>query len=96
MPRSLLTNPVLDFVIIETDGTFRLVLGKEHSGLSGGRASVFAAGQIRFNRDGVVTEVTNGSGHYLPSDANLNRAVQFMYDRNILSMRRRVSVVVIK
>ncbi|WP_295433346.1 DUF4157 domain-containing protein [uncultured Thiodictyon sp.] len=83
MPASL--PRALDFVIIETEGTFRLVLGQEHTGLSGGRASVFAAGTLRFNKQGVITEISNNSGHYRPSSANLDRAVQFMYDRGILS-----------
>jgi hypothetical protein len=96
MPASLMSAPVLDFVIIETNGTFQLVLGLEHSGLSGGRASVFAAGRIRFNRQGIVTEVDNISGHYLPSAENLDRAVKFMYDRNILSPQRPVKVTYVK
>jgi hypothetical protein len=79
---------VLDFVIIETDGTFRLVLGLDHTGLSGGRASVFAAGRLKFNEQGIVTEIDDLSGHYRPSKANLDRAVQFMYDRAIFSSQR--------
>jgi hypothetical protein len=92
MPASLLNPPVLDFVILETDGTFSLVLGFEHTGLSGGRASVYGAGRIRFNKQGIVTEIDNQSGHYRPSSANLDRAVQFMYDRQILSPQRPVKV----
>jgi hypothetical protein len=88
LPKSLLDLQALDFVIIETDGTFQLVLGLEHTGLSGGRASVFAAGRLRFNKQGIVTYIDNLSGHYLPSRANLDRAVKFMYERNILSTQR--------
>ena len=94
MPRSVMNprgvpspSPIaaLDFVIIETKGTYKLMLGRHHSGLSGGRASVFAAGEIRFNDKGIVVELANASGHYLPSPGNLDRAVKFMYDRGLLS-----------
>ena len=92
MPASF--NPrVLDFVIVQLPGGGEhLILGREHSGLSTGRTSVFAAGSLVFDRNGVVIEINNGSGHYLPSRANLDRAFRFMMDRNILSPQREVAV----
>jgi hypothetical protein len=93
MPASLRTPPTLDFVIIERHGTFRLVLGREHSGLSRGRAYVFGAGVIRFDRDGIVTEMTRRSGHYQPSFENLMRSYRLMIERGILSRTRPVNVL---
>ncbi|HEV7377351.1 MAG TPA: DUF4157 domain-containing protein [Pyrinomonadaceae bacterium] len=93
MPASLRTPPSLDFVIIERRGTFRLVLGREHSGLSNGRAYVYGAGEIRFDRDGIVTQMTRRSGHYQPSFENLRRSYRLMMDRGILSPMRSVDIL---
>jgi hypothetical protein len=76
---------VLDFVIIAENGTFRLVLGSEHSGLTHGRAWVFGAGRLIFDRSGNAIAIDNQSGHYLPTRENLLRSVDFMRDHNVLS-----------
>ena len=82
----------VDFVIIEKNGVYKLILGRAHSGLSGGRPSVFAAGELKFDRYGIVTGITNGSGHYLPGKDNLNRAFVFLRSHGMLIPQRPVSV----
>lgn len=98
-PQEMAANPdkkwasrPIDFVIIEKDGTYKMVLGQEHSGLSGGRASVFGAGELFVDKQGYVFKITNRSGHYLPSAENLNRAVKLMYERKILHLGRDVEL----
>lgn len=85
LPAALGRPPIIDFVIIESAGTYRLVLGREHTGLSRGRAFVFAAGEFVLDRSGVVRMVRRRSGHYRPSEENLQRAVEFLYSRGTLS-----------
>ena len=53
----------LDFVITK-DGS--LVVGKGHSVLSNGENVAFA-GQLKFNGNGELVEITNQSGHYKPA-----------------------------
>src|SRR5205085_1044238 len=87
MPKSLLktpTNGAIDFVIFQKGGSFQLVLGWEHTGLSDGRAFVFGAGRLIVNKSGFVISIDPMSGHYLPSEANLRRAAQFLIDKGIL------------
>ncbi len=74
----------IDFVILENNGTYKMVLGTEHTGLSGGRTSVFGAGEHYVDKQGYVFLITNGSGHYLPSVENFHRALRLMYERGIL------------
>jgi len=82
----------VDFVIIENNGAYKLVLGWAHSGLSGERTSVFAAGELIFDKYGIVETITNGSGHYFPGKDNLNRAFLFLRSRGLLIPTRSVSV----
>jgi hypothetical protein len=88
MPKGLLNlaarEGAIDFVIFEKGGSSQLVLGWEHTGLSGGRASVFGAGRLIIDRRGFVIRVDRKSGHYRPSEANLQRAVKFLIDKGIL------------
>jgi hypothetical protein len=78
----------LDFVIIEAEnGTKRLVLGKNHSGLSGGRGWVYAAGEFQFSATGELIAITRASGHYQPAVRNLERAREFLRDHNMVSPR---------
>jgi hypothetical protein len=87
MPKGLLRPPLngaIDFVIVDNGGTKQLVLGWEHTGLSGGRASVFGAGRLIVNKAGFVIAVDRMSGHYRPTEANLQRAVSFLIDKGIL------------
>ena len=95
LPGSMLNSSriaTLDFVIIVSEGRERIILGRHHSGLSSGRASVFAAGELRFDRNGFVVSISNGSGHYLPSSANLDRAAALLYDRGMLDRSRPVTL----
>jgi hypothetical protein len=55
-------NQILD-VVLTKDG--ELVVGRAHSVLSRGQDVVFA-GQLKFDGNGVVTEISNASGHYMP------------------------------
>ncbi len=79
----------LDFVIIENEagGPARLVLGRNHSGLSGGRPFVYAAGELRFSSTGELIAMTRNSGHYQPALRNAERAREFLRDHNMLSPR---------
>ena len=78
----------LDFVILEAEnGTKRLVLGRNHSGLSGGRGWVYAAGEFQFSATGELIAITRASGHYQPAVRNLERAREFLRDHNMLSPR---------
>jgi hypothetical protein len=87
MPKGLMnppTNGIIDFVIFDKGGSSQLVLGWEHTGLSDGRSSVFGAGRLFVNKDGFVIRVDRKSGHYRPSEANLQRAVRLLIDKGIL------------
>jgi hypothetical protein len=78
----------VNFVIIEGEGgTSRLVLGFEHSGLSGGRPWVFGAGEMELSKTGEIIRITNGSGHYRPAPGNAARVRDFLRERNILGPR---------
>lgn len=85
---------LIDFVILESNGTYRLVLGRNHSGLSGGRAYVHGAGEILVNGDGFVIELINGSGHYLPSEDSLRNAIRLLTERGILSPSRPIKITI--
>jgi hypothetical protein len=74
----------IDFVILRQGGNYRLVLGLEHSGLSRGASSVFGAGQLKVDENGFIIQINRRSGHYMPSEANLRRAAQFLIDKKIL------------
>jgi hypothetical protein len=79
----------LDFVILENErgGPARLILGRNHSGLSGGKPFVYAAGELRFSPTGELLGITRLSGHYRPALHNLERARDFLRDHNMLSPR---------
>ncbi len=78
----------MDFVIIEgRGGTSRMVLGKGHSGLSGGRPWVFGAGEIGLSRTGEVVSVNRLSGHYRPSPGNPERVLEFLRDHGVIGPR---------
>jgi hypothetical protein len=78
----------VDFVTIEGEGgTSRLALGKNHSGLSGGRPWVLGAGEIELGRDGRIISINRASGHYRPSAGNPERVRQFLRDHGILGPR---------
>ena len=79
----------LDFVIVENErgSGLRMILGKNHSGLSGGKPFVFAAGELKFSPTGELVSITRLSGHYRPAVDNLERARQFLRDHNMLSPR---------
>jgi len=77
-------NGRVDFVIFQEGGTYRMILGWDHTGLSDGRAFVFGAGELYVNGQGFVVKITRKSGHYRPSEANLIRSIQFMIDKGLL------------
>ncbi len=78
----------IDFVILEGEGgVHRLILGRHHSGLSGGRPFVFGAGELRLNRSGEIISINRMSGHYQPSPGNLERVAAFLRERGVLSPR---------
>jgi hypothetical protein len=79
----------LDFVIIENEkgGPAKLVVGHYHSGLSGGRPFVYAAGEMKFSSTGELLKMTRLSGHYRPAVENLERAREFLRSRGLLSPR---------
>ena len=79
----------LDFVIVENErgSGLRLIMGRNHSGLSGGKAYVFAAGEFRFSSTGELVAITRMSGHYRPALQNLERAREFLRQHNMLSPR---------
>ncbi|WP_454785229.1 hypothetical protein [Legionella sp. WA2024007413] len=54
-----------------------------HPAFTRGNA-VACAGEITV-KDGKITEITNGSGHYRPGPFCLYRAVKALYDRNVLA-----------
>ena len=49
--------------IVKADG--QILVGRKHSWLSQGE-SVLAAGELKYN-NGKIVEISNASGHYLPS-----------------------------
>jgi hypothetical protein len=79
----------LDFVIVENESGsgLRLIMGRNHSGLSGGKAYVFAAGEFRFAGNGELVAITRLSGHYRPAVRNLERAREFLRQHHMLSPR---------
>jgi hypothetical protein len=52
-----------DFVVMPSG---EIKVGSKHSWLSDGGQDVIAAGEIRIN-NGIVEEITNASGHYVPT-----------------------------
>jgi hypothetical protein len=48
---------------------------------------VYAAGELRFSVSGELIAITRKSGHYRPAEANLERAQEFLRNRNMLSPR---------
>ena len=61
-----------------------MVLGWEHSGLSGGKAAVKGAGSFIVDKAGFIIRVNRKSGHYRPSEANFRRTVALLIDKGIL------------
>jgi hypothetical protein len=74
----------VDFVIVDRGAGLELVFGAEHSGLSGGARSVYGAGQLLFNKEGLITGMNNASGHYRPTAANLERSYQWLVGNGYL------------
>jgi len=75
----------IDFVILQTEGGgIEVILGREHTGLSGEKAWVFGAGRIFVNKAGFVTKIDRKSGHYRPSVENFERAVKTLIDEGFL------------
>jgi hypothetical protein len=78
-------NRTVDFVIVdEGGGNLRIILGRNHSGLSSGAPSVYGAGELLLDKRGYVQAITNRSGHYLPSTENLQRAKQWLVDNGYI------------
>ena len=74
----------VDFVIIDRGNGLELIIGYEHSGLSGGRTSVYGAGEMRITKNGLIEGLTPISGHYRPTRTNLERARQWLIDNGHL------------
>ena len=77
-------NSIVDFVIFDDGSGLKVVFGRNHSGLSGGRASVYGAGELHITKNGDVVKITNQSGHYVPTPENLDRAYQWLIDNKHL------------
>ena len=75
---------IVDFVIFDDGSGLRVVFGRNHSGISGGRTHVFGAGELFVTKKGIVTKITNQSGHYVPSPKNLDRAYKWLVDKGYL------------
>ncbi|MEM9214096.1 MAG: DUF4157 domain-containing protein [Cyanobacteria bacterium P01_F01_bin.150] len=85
----------VDFVIVDQGGTLKLVFGTAHSGLSGGALSVYGAGEIYFAKNGLIYRITNGSGHYRPTENNLNRAYRWLIQNGYLDPNSPVDLDII-
>jgi hypothetical protein len=81
----------LDFVIT-MDG--RLIIGRGHSLLANGK-SVRFAGRIKTNREGVITDISNDSGHYLPEAGKglTDKAKNFLANEGLDVSKAKVSEV---
>ncbi|MCH2189221.1 hypothetical protein MK079_05345, partial [Candidatus Gracilibacteria bacterium] len=55
----------LNYVLLNENGSMRLVFGEGHSYLSLGK-NVEYAGEIKFTNSGNISFLNNRSGHYLP------------------------------
>ncbi len=84
----------IDFVILGEGGPF--IIGQKHSALSEGASAVYAAGEISFHKSGLIYEITNGSGHYLPSSANLDRAYRWLVSRGYLDQDIPVELIYVE
>lgn len=71
----------------EKGGAGTLILGRNHSGLSGGRPFVYAGGEMVFSPTGELLQMTRMSGHYRPAVKNLERAREYLRERGLLSPR---------
>ena len=75
---------VIDFVIVYDGGNKRLILGRNHSGLSGGRAYVYGAGELIIDNSGKVRFMTRRSGHYEPTIENQRRAYNLLINKGFI------------
>ncbi|MCP2727000.1 C2 family cysteine protease, partial [Limnofasciculus baicalensis] len=76
---------VVDFVIVYDGGNMSLILGKNHSGLSKGRAYVYGAGEFRIDKSGKVLRINNLSGHYLPTEENLWKSYNLLINKGLIT-----------
>jgi len=77
-------NRIIDFVIVYDGGNMRLILGRNHSGLSRGRAYVYGAGELIIDNSGKVLRITRRSGHYQPTIENLRRASNLLIEKGFI------------
>ncbi|MEJ7729527.1 MAG: hypothetical protein WKG00_09945 [Polyangiaceae bacterium] len=75
--------------VLENDkgGAGTPILGRNHCGLSGGRAFGYAAGEMVFSPTGELLQMTRRSGHYRPAVKNLERAREYLRKCGLLSSR---------
>ena len=86
-------DATVDFVIVYDGGNKRLILGGNHSGLSGGRAYVYGAGELIINKKGKVMVMTNISGHYQPTEANAKRAYNLLVEKGFIDTDVQLRIV---
>ena len=73
-----IVNQTWDY-IVTTSG--EILVGPKHSFLSKGK-EVLAAGEIKFN-NGVVKNINNASGHYLPTEAEASNFLRIFKNADI-------------
>jgi hypothetical protein len=71
-----------DFVVLP-DGT--LNIGNGHYRISGKAANVKAAGEIMFDDYGKIIYLSNESGHYKPTEKNLNDITDLFKKYNLVN-----------
>ncbi|HCA94363.1 MAG TPA: hypothetical protein DEP38_06755, partial [Cyanobacteria bacterium UBA9226] len=85
-------NGIVDYVIVYDGGNMRLILGRNHSGLSGGKAYVYGAGELIIDKSGKVIKINNFSGHYLPTKENGQRSFSLLVQKNFLTLDTEVEL----
>lgn len=71
----------------------RLILGKNHSGLSEGQAYVYGAGEFHIDKNGNVLRINNLSGHYLPTEENLWKSYNLLINKGFITRDVQVTPV---
>jgi hypothetical protein len=64
------------------DGEIRIGLG--HYYLSGNADFVMGAGRMKINNEGKISSIDAESGHYRPTDSELDATVQLLRDNNLV------------
>lgn len=67
--------------VITLEGDLRLGIGHFH--LSGNAGNVLGAGRLKVNNEGKIFWIDGSSGHYRPTNSQLDNSVQMLRDNNL-------------